>query len=118
MSYHIYLDDLAGNALIERLRANGTRYATYSELERYGAAVIQLLEARGLNATLHLSRARTEAFFMVNSDVFEKYEGPDGAQGVKLKDGVEKIDLISRFRGHISLDVLLAFTAHETISLL
>ena len=118
MSYHVYLDDLAGNALIERLHGNGERSATFSELERYGAAVIRLLESRGLKAVLHLSRARTEAFFMENSDVFEKYEGPDGAQGVRLKDGLGVNDLIARFRGHISLDVLLALTDREAVSLL
>ena len=118
MSYHIYLDDLAGNALIERLQGDGKRTATFSELERYGAAVIRILESRGLKAVLHLSRAGTEAFFMENSDVFEGYEGLDGSQGVRVKDGIRVNDLIARFRGHISLDVLLALTDREAVSLL
>ena len=108
MSYYIGIEDLAANALITVLQKSGERFLFFSDLERYGAKVIQILTENGEKATLILSRESTDALFLNFSDYFEK-EIRNGQRGISLKKNVTTDDLIDRFRGYLSLKVLLAF---------
>ena len=51
------------------------------------------------------------------SDVFEEAFF-DGLLGIKLKEPVTLEDLINKFRGYLSWDVLLAFINEQTVATL
>lgn len=114
MCAYIGIEDLAANALIEVLRKANKRFLTYKEIESYGAEVVQLLKDSGEKAVLILSRDNTEAFFRNYAEFFEECE-LDGRLGIALKEGKEADDLVERFRGYLSLDVLLAFMDSRSV---
>lgn len=117
MCFYIGIEDLAANALIESLSKGHKRFLTYGEIERYGAAVVQILNERSEKAVLILSRDNTNSLFRNYSDYFEEYE-ENGNEGIALKSDKEVDDLIEQFRGYLSLDVLLAFINERSIQVL
>ena len=117
MSYFIGIEDLAANALIAVLAESKRRFLSYSEIENYGARVVQILTEKGEKATLILSRESTTALFRNYSDFFEE-KNQDGENGIYLKDEKTINDLIDKFRGYLSLKVLLAFIDKRSIEVL
>lgn len=117
MSYFIGIEDLAANALIAVLAENQRRFLSYSEIEEYGSKVIQILTEKGEKATLILSRESTTALYRNYSDYFEEKK-QDGKNGIYLKDEKTIDDLIDKFRGYLSLDVLLAFVDKRSVEVL
>lgn len=117
MSYYIGIEDLAANALIEVLAKKEIRFLSYSNIEKYGSKVVQILNEKGEKAILILSRESTNALFRNYSDYFEEKE-ESGEQGIYLKDEKNVNDLIVAFRGCLSLDVLLAFMDDRSIEVL
>ena len=118
MCVYIGIEDLAANALIELLSQNqGLRFVSYKKLESYGAEVVKFLNSRGEKAILILSRDTTNDMFRNYSDIFEE-AFCDGALGIRLKDKVTMEDLINKFRGYLSWDVLLAFINEQTVAML
>ena len=118
MCFYIGIEDLAANALIELLRTDETkRFVTYGEVEKYGNAVVRILQKQD-KAVLILSRNNTDAFFQDYSEFFEEQKGENGAPGIRLKDEKKISDLIQQFRGYLALDVLLAFVSRESVDVL
>ena len=117
MCFYIGIEDLAANALIEVLSKCQKRFLTYSEIEGYGAKVVELLKETGEKAILILSRDNTEALFRNYSEFFEESE-EQGRKGILLKQDKEIDDLIQQFRGYLALDVLLAFMDQRSVQAL
>lgn len=117
MSYYIGIEDLAANALIAVLAKSKRRFLSYSEIEDYGSRVVQILTEKGETATLILSRESTNALFRNYSDYFEE-RNQDAETGIYLKDEKTIDDLIDKFRGYLSLDVLLAFVDKRSVEAL
>ncbi len=117
MCVYIGIEDLAANALIENLNRNKKRFVTYSELEKYGAQVVNILNQQGEKAILVLSRESTRIMFRNYSDLFEEVNTKSGL-GISLKSNVTVDDLIDKFRGYLAWDVLLAFVNKESLAVL
>lgn len=115
MCFYIGVEDLAANALIELLKKYNRNYISYSELEEYGAKVVQILSQKGEKAVLVLSRDDTSVMFRDYSEFFEEAKLDDGL-GIILKEGKTINDLIVQFRGYLALDVLLAFVDKTSYS--
>lgn len=118
MCFYIGIEDLAANALIELLQKEENRsFITYKELERYGTQVVSLLSERGEKAVLLLSRENTNAMFRDYSEFFEE-DSYDGNEGIRLRAGKSRKDLIVQFRGYLALDVLMALVDERSVSAL
>lgn len=118
MCFYIGIEDLAANALIELLQKEENRsFITYKELERYGTQVVSLLSERGEKAVLLLSRENTNAMFRDYSEFFEE-DSYDGNEGIRLRAGKSRKDLIVQFRGYLALDVLMALVDECSVSAL
>ena len=92
-------------------------FITYKELERYGTQVVSLLSERGEKAVLLLSRENTNAMFRDYSEFFEE-DSYDGNEGIRLRAGKSRKDLIVQFRGYLALDVLMALVDERSVSAL
>ena len=117
MCYYIGIEDLAANALIEKLRKDNSRFITYRDIENYGVKVVELLNEKNEKAVLILSRQETNAMLRDYSDYFEEKEDR-GLKGIELKDTVSLEQLISKFRGYLPLDILLAFINARSVQAL
>ena len=118
MCFYIGIEDLAANALIELLQKEENRsFITYKELERYGTQVVRLLSERGEKAVLLLSRENTNAMFRDYSEFFEE-DSYDENEGIRLRAGKSRKDLIVQFRGYLALDVLMALVDERSVSAL
>lgn len=119
MCFYIGIEDLVANALIAVLKNDSSkRRVSYAEMESYGAAVVNFLNEKNEKAVLIFSRDRTDAFFHNYSDFFEEYEENGEAKGISLKAEKSLQDLIMKFRGYLSLDLLLAFISENSIKAL
>ena len=108
INYKIFIEDIVSNAFIEKLKKENCEFLSFDEIEDYGKKAISLMHSKGLNATLVLSRDLTSNFFEKYSEFFEE-KVVDGLSGVQLKDNVCVNDLINEFRGHLPIDMLVAF---------
>ena len=117
MCYYIGIEDLVANALIERLRANESRFITYRDIESYGAKVVELLNEKNEKAVLILSRQETNAMLRDYSEFFEEKEA-DGLKGIELRESVSLEQLVAKFRGYLPLDILLAFINSQCVQAL
>ena len=118
MCYNIHIEDLAANAMIESLKIDRFRkFISYQDMERYGAEVVKILSRNNEKAVLILSRDSTNDMFRNYSDIFEE-SFCDGSLGIKLKEHVTIEELINKFRGYLSWDVLLAFINEQTVAML
>lgn len=117
MCFYIRIEDLAANAMIEVLKNGNRRFLTYDEIEKYGMEVVGILNEKNEKAVLILSRKYTDNFLREYSDFFEEKTEND-LLGISLKEGKDLEDLISYFRGYLSLDVLLAFADNKAIKTL
>ena len=114
MYTYIEMEDLVANAFIELVEKKNKREILFSELDEYGAKVIEALNSNGVtDAVLVVSRESQLAMIEDYSDMFEGFE-KDGAKGIRLLDNVEPIDLWRRFCASLSLKVLNAFKAQST----
>ena len=118
MCVRIGVEDLAANALIELIKRSDThRFVSYQDMEAYGLVVARLLEKRGEEVVLVLSRAYTDEMLWYYSDYFEE-TSIDGEIGITLKEGKTADDLRRQFRGYLGIDVLLAFVDEESVRIL
>ena len=114
MYIYIEIEDLVANAFIDLVEKKNKREILFSELDEYGAKVIEALNSDGnTNAVLVVSRESQIAMTEDYSDMFEGFE-KDGAKGIRLLEGVETIDLWTRFCASLSLKVLNAFKKQST----
>ncbi len=112
--YNIYIqiEDLVANAFIDLVEANSKREILYSDLDAYGAKVIEQINHNNSDAKaiLIVSRESQSAIVADYSDMFEAFER-DGSKGIRLLDNVDSIDLWERFCTSLSYTVLMAFKA-------
>ena len=71
---YIGTEDLAASAFIQTMKKTDRRFLTYTEIESYGAEVVQILKENGEKAVLILSRDNTDALFKNYSEFFEEHE--------------------------------------------
>lgn len=114
MYIYIEIKDLVANALIELLESGVKGEVLFSQLDEYGARVVEVLSSEEeTNAVLVVSRESQMAMVEDYSDMFEFFER-DGAKGIRLKDGINALQLWNRFCTSLSLKVLRAFQSKET----
>lgn len=117
MCYYIGIESLVANALIELLQ-NGCREVKFEAIERYGAEVVNFLNASGEEAVLILSREQTRGF-IVNCSRFFDVKDPESSQGtVRLKEGFSVEDLARAFCGGIAVPVLEALLSRRALEAL
>ena len=120
MCAYIGIEDLAANALIEIIdnkKGAEPKFVSYNTLQEYGLEIVKILSQKGEEAVLILSREETRKMLRNYSDIFIECM-QDGVEGIRLKDNVTTDELIARFRGYLSLDVLLAFMAEKAKKIL
>lgn len=120
MKFYIGIKDLAANAMIEVLKKeDNRRYVTFEEMEKYGTAVVRILNENHEGVILMMSRNDTNALFHDYSDYFNPHVDDMGVcDGISLKDGKNLKDLIYKFRGYLAVDVLKAFINDTAIQAL
>lgn len=112
---YIGIADLVANALIELVENTGSRQVFFKDLDEYGAMVVKYLNDKNEQAVLLLSKEQTNEFLHDYSDLFEFFtEGI--SEGIKLKDDVTVERLWEKFRGYLSVDVMMAFMDSVAIS--
>ena len=108
MCIYIGIEDLAANALIELVEKSEKQEILFKQLDEYGARVIKYLNDKQEQAVLVLSKERTNEFLHDYSDYFELFlNGID--EGIRLRAGISVSQLWEKFRGYLSVDVMLAF---------
>lgn len=114
MYIYIEIEDLVANALIELVENKGKREVLFKELDEYGARVIDVLSSDGkTKAVLLVSRESQAAMLEDYTDMFEPFEF-NGAKGIRLREGIDTIQLWKRFCTSLSLKVIAAFQAAKT----
>lgn len=109
MYIYIELEALVANAFINLLEKQDKRVIFYSDLDAYGAKVIDELNSNGdTKAVLVVSRESQRAMVEDYSDMFAAFE-ENGVKGIRLLDGIESIDLWERFCTSLSYSVIMAF---------
>ena len=114
MCAYIGIEDLAANALIEILgKDKEDKFVSYETLENYGLEVVKILTEKKEDVVLILSREETRKMLREYSDIFvESFHNEKW--GIELKESVTVSELISKFRGYLSFEVLLAFMAESS----
>lgn len=117
MYIYIGIEDLVANALIELVEKSEKREVLFKQLDEYGAKVIKYLNDKREQAVLVLSKERTNEFLYDYSDYFELFSnGMD--EGIRLKEDVSVGQLWEKFRGYLSVEVMLAFMDSGAVSAL
>lgn len=117
MCIYIGIEDLVANALIELVEKSAQREVLFKQLDQYGAMVIKCLNDKQEQAVLVLSKERTNVFLHDYSNYFELFSsGTD--EGIRLKEGISVSQLWEKFRGCLSVDVMLAFMDSSAVSAL
>lgn len=117
MCMYIGIEDLVANAIIELVEKSQRNEVLFSEINRYGATVVQILSENDNKAILILSKERTSAFLNDYSDFFELYTNGT-EEGIRLKENISVSQLWEKFRGYLSIDVMMAFTDARSIAAL
>ena len=117
MCMYIGIEDLVANAIIELVEKSQRNEVLFSEINRYGATVVQILSEKDNKAILILSKERTSAFLNDYSDFFELYTNGT-EEGIRLKENISVSQLWEKFRGYLSIDVMRAFTDARSIAAL
>lgn len=114
---YIEMEDLVGNCFISYLEQTGNRILELEKIEQFGNKVAKQLEEEGEHPYLRLSRDITNEFFYKYADWFTLSEN-DNKTLVVLNKDVSVKDLIKKFSGCLSLNVLVAFRNPENIKVL
>lgn len=117
MYIYIGIEDLAANALIELMEKSQKRQVLFSDIERYGAYVLKILNEEEEQAILIMSQEKTAEFLHDYSQYFELYDN-GVEEGIRLKRDVSVDDLWTTFRGYLSADVMMAFMSEDSVAAL
>lgn len=118
MCVYIGIEDLVANAFIELVDKSNKKEVMFSQLNEYGATVVEVLFEKGQKAILLLSNEKTSTFLLDYSDYFELFTSESGEEGLKLKQDITVDDLWEKFRGYLSFDVMMAFMDKRSIKVL
>ena len=114
----IYIDDLIPNAFIAYLQhtnpKNLNRKLNLHQIEKFGQQVIDNLKRKKIDAYLILSRDLTNEFFSKYYDWFRLQDD----DFVALDDYVTINNLIDRFTGYLSVDLLIEFGKRKNYKIL
>ena len=110
----IGIEDLVANALIEIVEKTSTRTVSFTQLNRYGEAIIAKLRAENVDATLIFNRNTTGQFFHDCSDIFGITETEKDIF-ITLNDNISTTYLRKRFRINLALHMLSAFVSEDAI---
>ena len=113
MCIYIGIEDLVANALIELVEKSEKREVLFKQLDEYGAKVINYLNDKQEQAVLVLSNE----FLHDYSDYFELFSD-NIDEGIRLKEGIPVSRLWEKFRGYLSVNVMLAFMDRVSVSAL
>lgn len=115
---YIGIEDLVANALIELMEKSQKNEVFFSDLKEYGATVIKILsQNNNEKAILILSEERTFDFLHDYSEFFELFS-KENEEGIKLKEDITVEKLWAKFRGYLSVDVMMAFMDERSVATL
>lgn len=117
MYYFIGIEDLVANALIELVEKTGNRTVSFSQLNKYGDAIIAKLKANDMDVTLVYTRDSTEQFFHDCSNIFTINETESDIQ-ITLNDNISTTFLRKKFRINLAFHLLSAFVSPETLNVI
>ena len=117
MNYFIGIEDLVANALIELVEKTGNRTVSFSQLNKYGDAVIAKLKADDMDVTLIYTRDSTEQFFHDCSNIFTVNETTSDIQ-ISLNDNIPTSLLRKKFRINLALHLLSAVVSPEALNVI
>ncbi len=110
----IGIEDLVANALIEIVEKTSNRTVSFSQLNKYGEAIIAKLKTEKVDATLIFNRNTTDQFFHDCSNIFSITETENDIL-ITLNDNVSTTYLRKRFRVNLALHMLSAFVSEDVI---
>ena len=110
----IGIEDLVANALIEIVEKTSNRTVSFSQLNKYGEAIIAKLKTEKVDATLIFNRDTTDQFFHDCSNLFTISEN-DKDISITLNENVSTSYLRKRFRVNLALHMLSAFVSDDAI---
>jgi len=117
MCYFIGIEDLVANALIELVEKTGNRTVSFSQLNKYGKAVIAKLKKDDMDVTLIFTRDATDQFFHDCSDIFTINETTADVQ-ITLNENISTKYLRQKFRINLALNLLSAFVAPDAVNVI
>lgn len=117
MYMYIGIEDLVANAIIELVENSKKGEVLFSQINRYGATVVQILSENNKKALLILSKERTNAFLHDYSSYFELFS-TGKEEGIRIKENVSIDELWEKFRGYLSVDVMKVFMNERSIQAL
>lgn len=110
MYLYIEIVDVVANAFMELLKKGGKKYVLFSELDNYGAKVVEYLNAdENIHAVYVVSQEAQHDLCVDYSQFFKEYEGDNGERGVELEDGISEMDIWNHFCTALSFRVMMAF---------
>lgn len=110
MYLYIEIVDVVANAFMELLKKGEKKYVLFSELDSYGAKVVEYLnENENVHAVYVVSQEDQHDLCVDYTGFFREYEGENGERGVELKDGVSEMDIWNHFCAAMSFKVMMAF---------
>jgi len=117
MCYFIGIEDLVANALIELVEKTGNRTVSFSQLNKYGKAVIAKLKKDDMDVTLIFTRDATDQFFHDCSEIFTISETTSDVQ-ITLNENISTKYLRQKFRINLALNLLSAFVAPDAVNVI
>lgn len=117
MYMYIGIEDLVSNAIIELVENSHRGEVLFSQINSYGATVVQILSEHDKKAILILSKERTNAFLHDYSEYFELFS-TGKEEGIRLRDKVSVDDLWAKFRGYLPIEVMKAFMNKRSVKAL
>lgn len=109
------VEDVIANALIELIDKKNTSRVSMRQLSSYGTAVVRWLNQKQEEAVLLLSKDHTDQAIFNYSEFFE-FTRENNEDYICLKNGKTTDELRRYFRAYITVDMLLAFIAEESLA--
>ncbi len=110
MYIYIEIVDVVANAFIKLLKNGEKNYVLFSELDNYGARVVEYLNCdKDIHAVYVVSQEAQHDLCVDYSRFFKEYEGENGERGIQLEDGISQMDIWEQFCAALSFKVAMAF---------
>lgn len=109
------LEDLVGNAIIERYRHQKIRKVTAKEIQKYGEAVKKNFEQKGFTVDYHINKEQFLKFKSEYQNTFIVYENQSTVTYL-LQDNITIGELIEQQRNHLSEEELSCFNNQNALT--
>lgn len=111
---YIQIEDLAANAAIELLKREKAVRIPLTNLYNYGKTVVSLLNQKDIRAVLQLDKYSTMDFIDRYDDIFRiNIENEEDV--LTIVKGTDSRTLWGKFRGYLSVDVMLEFMKDDAV---